>query len=585
MDIERSAKRTKLLIEDGDSSPQNDEDLTINENYAKRFQYNKQREELQRLGEAGVDSDSDSSTDSEDEDDDGVLASGNLDDQVQATLQAIRNKDPRIYDKDYKFYTEIEGPEAPNTGAEPKSKPMYLRDYHRKTLLEGVMETQNDPMETFAQRTYDEEREITRKTLVQEIHGGLQPPSAHSEAEDHANSDADGDFLVTKISTSDTLNISESRLLHPPSHTDLPTEMDADAFLDKFLSTKAWKIPPNSQIKPFESDDEEEEARAEAYEEAYNLRFEDPERSNEKLMTHARDSAARYSARKAGPSLRKRAREIERSRKENEKQKRAMEKARLRQLKLLDMEKKLQKIKDAAGLRDEALDVSQWSAFLEDAWDNEDWEREMRRKFDETYYADQDETNANEASMSKKPRAKKPKWEDDIDIDDLVLDFQGPNNVEAVPFSLSDDEASAQAHVTQINGTNNVEDLESRRNSQTKDKKRQRNERDKQARRERRHIENLVNERLEKEEILANAAPKHQGRFRYRETSPVTYGMTTADILMASDAQLNQYAGLKKLASFRASDQKSKDKRRLGKKARLRQWRKEAFGDERGPNI
>ena len=585
MDIERSAKRTKLFIEDDDSSPQNDEDLTINENYAKRFEHNKQREELQRLGEAGIDSDSGSSTDSGDEDDDGVLASGNLDDQVQATLQAIRNKDPRIYDKDYKFYTEIEGIEAPNTGAEPKSKPMYLRDYHRKTLLEGAMETQNDPIETFAQRTYDEEREIIRKTLVREIHGGLHPSSAHSEAEDHANSDADGDFLVSKISTSDTLNIPESRLSHPPSHTDLPTEMDPDAFLDKYLSTKAWKIPPNSQIKPFESDDEEEEARAEAYEEAYNLRFEDPERSNEKLMTHARDSAARYSARKAGPSLRKRAREIERSRKENDKQKRATEKARLRQLKLLEMEKKLQKIKDAAGLRDEALDVSQWSAFLEEAWDNEDWEREMRRKFDETYYADQDETNANGACMSKKPRAKKPKWEDDIDIDDLVLDFQGQNNVEAAPFSLSDDEAPAQAHVTQINRTHNVKDLESRRNSQIKDQKRQRNERDKQARRERRHIENLVNERLEKEEILANAAPKHQGRFRYRETSPVTYGMTTADILMASDAQLNQYAGLKKLASFRAPDQKSKDKRRLGKKARLRQWRKEAFGDERGPTI
>lgn len=61
--------------------------------------------------------------------------------------------------------------------------------------------------------------------------------------------------------------------------------------------------------------------------------------------------------------------------------------------------------------------------------------------------------------------------------------------------------------------------------------------------------------------------------------------MTAADILMASDAQLNQYAGLKKLASFRTPDQKSKDKRRLGQKSRLRQWRKEAFGNVHGPEI
>lgn len=585
MDSERPAKKTKLFADDDNSSSHDEESLTINVNYAKRFEHNKQREELQRLEEARLDEDSETSTDSEDEDEDGVLASRELDDQVQATLLAIRNRDPRIYDKDHKFYTDPEETEALKTDAAPGPKPMYLRDYHRKTLLEGGIETDNVIGEAIAPQTYDEEQQKIRNTLIKEIHSGVQASGANNEAASATDNDTDEEFLVSKNPASDTGKNSAPTLPHSPDHNGLSTETDPDAFLDKFISTKAWKIPPNSQIKPFESDDEEEEARAEAYEEAYNLRFEDPERSNEKLMTHARDSAARYSARKSGLSLRKRAREAERSRKEAERQKRATEKARLRQLKILEMEKKLQKIKDAAGLRDEALDVSKWSTFLEEAWDNENWEREMRRKFDETYYADQDEGDANDASSSTRRRAKKPKWDADIDINDLVPGFQDIGYADAAPFALSDDETPRQDGESHVRGNGDVDSLDKRRTSQAKDTKRQKIEKDKRARRERRQIENLVDDRLDKEDILANAAPKHQGRFRYRETSPITYGMTTADILMASDAQLNQYAGLKKLASFRTPDQKSKDKRRLGQKARLRQWRKEAFGNVHGPEI
>jgi protein KRI1 len=46
---------------------------------------------------------------------------------------------------------------------------------------------------------------------------------------------------------------------------------------------------------------------------------------------------------------------------------------------------------------------------------------------------------------------------------------------------------------------------------------------------------------------------------------------------------LNQFVGLKKLAAFRDPTKKQKDRKHLGKKARLRNWRKETFGDENGP--
>src|SRR3979490_2161379 len=49
------------------------------------------------------DEDSDSSSD-EDEDDEGFLATEALDAQISATLQAIRSKDPRVYDEKVTFY-------------------------------------------------------------------------------------------------------------------------------------------------------------------------------------------------------------------------------------------------------------------------------------------------------------------------------------------------------------------------------------------------------------------------------------------------------------------------------------------------
>ena len=78
----------------------------------------------------------DESSSSEDEDDTGVLATEELDKEIFATLTAIRNKDPRVYDGKTSFYTPIDA----STGGDArprKEKPMYLRDYHRENLLAG----------------------------------------------------------------------------------------------------------------------------------------------------------------------------------------------------------------------------------------------------------------------------------------------------------------------------------------------------------------------------------------------------------------------------------------------------------------
>jgi protein KRI1 len=83
---------------------------------------------------------------------------------------------------------------------------------------------------------------------------------------------------------------------------------------------------------------------------------------------------------------------------------------------------------------------------------------------------------------------------------------------------------------------------------------------------------------------LNNSMPEtsRSASFRYRETSPKSFGLTSRDILLADDKQLNEFAGLKKLAAFRDPDKKKKDLKHLGKKARLRKWRMDTFGNEEG---
>jgi len=105
-------------------------------------------------------------------------------------------------------------------------------------------------------------------------------------------------------------------------------------------------------------------------------------------------------------------------------------------------------------------------------------------------------------------------------------------------------------------------------------------EKKRESKKERRIIEQLVEDQMQLE--IDNSLSSKKAGFRYRETSPKSFGLTSRDILLADDKQLNEFAGLKKLAAFRDAEKKRKDMKHLGKKARLRKWRLDTFGDEEG---
>ncbi|KAB2572894.1 KRR1 interacting protein 1 subgroup [Lasiodiplodia theobromae] len=577
----RPAKRAKLLDDDDASSVSGGEEVSfkINEEFARRFEYNKKREEKQRLEEKygknskEADDDEDSSS-SEDEDDDAMLATEALDAEISATLNAIRNKDPRVYDANAKFYSDWTPENLPTN--EKKEKPITIRDYHRQNLMEGKI-------------TGDEDEDTPAVPYAQE-QAALKKELASVAKADESDDEDEDDFLVAKDKPKKdkaAAPAAAAATSTKPKKIELDVEnadKDPENFLSNFLSSRAWTLDTD-KFAPLESEDEDDDRRADEFEFAYNMRFEDPATANEKLQTFARDAVAKTSVRREEKSARQKQRDKERERKEALKREKEEDKARLRKLKIEEMEEKLNMIKEAAGLSGKEFNLDDWRDVLDADWDDDRWDQEMQKRFGDGYYAEKegaasdsdDDGEGKKKKKNKKP--KKPTWDDDIDIKDIIPDFE--DDEEAPAFTLSGDEDEEDGGVQLPNDNAEGSDEETVSKKKKKSKKDEIDAK-RAARRERRIIESLVDQNIDVE-LAAKQTENAPARFRYRETSPTTFGLTARDILLADDAQLNQFAGLKKMASWRDPEKKKKDKKKLGKKARLREWRKETFGDEEGP--
>jgi len=503
--------------------------------------------------------DSEDSEEGVDEDDAAELLDEALDEEVNATLQALRAKDPRIYNKEVKFYHEADEDGDAMDGVE-KEQSMTLRQFHTKNLLEGNFDPEDD--EDAPPKTYAQEQEEVRQNLVKEM---------HAAAEEDGEAD---DFLVAKPKPAskkkDRVKITAEDVEQ--------ADKDPETFLSNFMASRAWVPTGTSRFQPLESDDDSEEAAADEWENSYNLYFEDTAGANEKIMTYARDAVASTTVRRDDATGRRKAREAARAKREHERKQKEQELARLRKLKVEEMEQKVQQIRKIGGLSGRDFKMEEWKDVLEADWSDDQWDVEMQKRFGDAYYDERDAGSDNEAegAGSKKKKVSKPKFDDDIDIKDLVPDFKDDEE-ERPDITLSSDEEDAG-----VGAGDDEEEEATKSKKSSKKRKQERADAKSAARRDRRLIENLVDSNLEYEAKLATK-PKAPTRFRYRETSPTSFGLTARDILLADDAHLNEFAGLKKLATFRDPAKKKKDKKQLSKKARLRQWRRDTFGDEEGP--
>ncbi|PRT56023.1 Protein kri1 [Wickerhamiella sorbophila] len=493
-----------------DLSGESDNDtLTVNQEYAQRLDRNKSRQEYDTLKEKyGSDIDEDSP--SEDEDDVGDLVTEEIDQGIEKVIETIRHNPEALKNPEVKFFPDVDSTLPTKV---KKDKPMYLKDYHRQTLLSNA---KDEEMPT--EESYNELQARQKAELISALNGDV---------------DEDEDFLTKRT---EQREVEEIQLPNP--------EEDEDGFLKGFLSSKGWipkdvdevtgdkKVPTYGEI--VEEDSDEFDDLADKFETAYNFRFEDPDAAE--VISYARDQST---MRRKEDSSRRRARDKKRQRREAEENQRKFELARLRKHKVNEVTDKLEKL--ASVLGDDDISAKFTQEDLEGEWDDDEWDKRMKKLFDDEFYSKQDDDWNPQDSVE-------PGAEIDAVGADAEVETQAEPEEETKPVKKETEKIKEVKPLTEMS---------------KKELKRKAQE--------------IVDANTD---LLLDETFKPSAQFCYREVEAESFGLSTRDILLADDKDLNQYVGLKHLAPYRDADRVSKDKKRYAKKRRLREWHKQAFGAE-----
>ncbi|AAS51750.2 ADL170Cp [Eremothecium gossypii ATCC 10895] len=479
---------------------------------------------------------SDEESTSEEEDDYGELITEDVEEGIKNVLEAIRTKDTsELLNPTVRFFEEPEAAVAKLAQAE-RHKPIYLKDYHRMNLLAGeTFAKDGEDFETMdGKPSFAAEQRQERAQILAEI----------NEEVGKAEEDDEDEFLTKKKPSSE---VAQKTALPDPS-------VDDEQFLQAFVEQQAWiprkgdKTVDLDRGEAFEEDDKEFEDAVEQFETAYNFRYEDPNAAE--IVSYARTQAT---IRRSAASTRKRKRDEEKQEKDKDRQEREKAIQKKKKETVYQLSDVLDKIRKEYGAEISEPMVQKLTAtLLNGSYDDSKWDEVVGELFDEEFYQQEG----------------KPTWDEN---DEIMGDFYAGNADD------DDDAAPTEDHA-------NGEKEKKSKKEGTKEKK--------AKKQEKKELRNIIEESVEQNKLaLIEKVEEERGRtkekdldikFRYREVSPESFGLTTREIFMADDAALNEYIGLKKFAPYRAKELRNKDKRKVMKAKRLKEWRKKVFNNENG---
>ncbi|KAK6114859.1 hypothetical protein DH2020_007128 [Rehmannia glutinosa] len=544
--------RLKLFDGDGDTSDDDVSKIEINHEFAKRYEHNKKREELQRyeelkkqgrVGSSGSDSEGSSS-----EEEELIKPSKKTDSKFFDALLKVKKQDPVLKNKDAKlFNSDSEGDDDSENASEKKEKkkkPMYLKDVVSKHLIEAgpefddeETEEEDDDGNKEKVKSYSEEQEELRKEFLKAV----------NEEEEN---DEEGDFLKLKSSESkDEEDEDEDEIEDKlDEYFGEDEKLDENTmFLKDYFRNRMWIDDGKSKRMGDEeiefSEDEEEIERQEDYERDFNFRFE--ENAGDRVLGHSR---------KVEGSVRKKenARKSQRERKEERmvqaEFERKEELKRLKNLKKKEINEKLEKIREVAGIgKDESVFLDEDD--LEEEFDPEAYDKKMKEAFGDGYYDAEDVD---------------PGFGSDDDQDGDGVEFEKPD------FDKEDELLGLPKGWDEANGSG--EGFLSARQRILKDKLSVENENEigedgddgpKEGKRKRKRktseVEKAVREELMEEYYkldYEDTIGDLKTRFKYKPVKAKRFGLSPEEILKMDDKELNQYVSLKKIAPYREKEWK-----------------------------
>lgn len=590
---------TTMDLFDDASEPAGEERLSINQSYADRYHHNKRRIELEQLQEkygpnATADDLSDDESDSDDvtEDEEGEQLTPQMDAAILRTLQRIREKNSDLYDAENRIFDAEKA--ALNTDelapAKASHKKVTLQDYQRSRMMDALKHS-SDPAREFADATvHVPEREDTQRPTHDDEQEAIRAEFINAAGNEddtdelfHVRRDEDDEHdtyrsrLMSALGDEGDENKIRS-LLRDHTH-DASRSKENEDFLMNYILNRGWvdndmpTTAANARDWKAEAEELESEASfdsaADAFEHAYNFRFEDPSLAQkafaiESFPRHTENSIRRSDDR------RKKSRHERAERKKQEKETKMRELDQLKALKRQDIADKLKKLRQVSG-SDNRMDGHAFDGIdFDKDFDPTEHDRLMQAQFDEEYYAQADKH--------------KPKWDDDIEIDDIIAaeakpakkskrgkqvvadDVMDADFVEGQDAKLSKKERKALKKKEKKAAKNkkgehgddavDIDDMDADKAPAMTDADRQQQARE------------LMDEyyNLGYEDMIGDTPT----RFKYASVPKDDYGLSAVEILMADDADLNNVVGLKRLQPYRRGS-----KRPSNLKTRLKRFRED----------
>ncbi|CAG99369.1 Kri1p [Kluyveromyces lactis] len=494
---------------------------------------------------AEVDDDDEDSSTSEEEDDYGELITEEVEEGIQKVLDAIKNNETdKLLNPGVKFFEEPEKAVEKLAKTE-KHKPVYLKDYHRMNLLNGNVNADDDEDLEFetvdGKQSFASHQREERNQLLSEI------KDAFNGDDDAEEGDEEEDGFLKKKEPQNKRE-SEVKLPNP--------KVDDEKFLEEFVNQQAWIPKKGDKVINLDrrgtdiEEDEDFDDAVEQFENAYNFRYEDPNAAE--IVSYARTQAT---LRRSATSSRRRKRDEEKAikdKEEEEKQKAVQKKKKEKVNQLTDVLEQVKK-EYGADIKEEHVKALT-DTLINGNFEDGKWDEVIGTIFNDEFYNQED----------------KPTWDEN---DDIMGEFYAEQETED---HAEDDETLAS------------DSGEPKKKKSKKDKIQEKRDKKKDKKQLHEMVEKAVDERKvdiieQVEEERGRSTEKNsEVKFRYREVSPESFGLTTREIFTADDADLNEFIGLKKFAPYRPKELTSKDRRKVTKSRRLREWRKKVFNTEEG---
>ncbi|PRQ41511.1 putative KRR1 interacting protein [Rosa chinensis] len=607
---------------DSETEDKNAPNLKINEEYARRYEHNKNREDLHRyedLKKRGLVDDDHSDSDSSSEDDDDVVLAANSKKKDLEFFDAIikvKNRDPILKNKEVELFksdeTEVEdaGNETEDTSlvkeedsktkkkkknsneteeeeegskTKKKKKKVYLKDVVANHLLEDGAELPEDDGKQFL-KSYSEEQEQIRREFLE--------AAAKEEEED------EGEILRVKGSNSavgDEADEEFDKKLDEYFGQDLD---DNARFLRDFFKNKMWLDKGNQGRGATEVRDEdlemvsEDEMEIERQEE-YEYRFQ--ENAGDQVLGHAREVEG--SVRKK-VKARKEQRKSKEERMEIARLEREEELRHLKNLKKKENDDRVKKIMKIAGIKEGEESLFD-SKELENEFDPQEYDRMMKKAFDDEYYGNDDSDFCSDMDEDG-GEIEKPDFDKEDELLGLPKGWDGAGSSDgflAVREKIlklkeetggdNDEEEEDQEEEKEEDGDEDEDEEGEGEGEEEKEEDGDEDEEGEGEGEEEKLSEEGKQDKKRKLAILERAKKEMldeyykldyedtigdlKTRFRYAKIKPNRFGLTTAEVLVMDEKELNQYVSLKKLAPYAEKEWKVPNSKRNEIKKRARE--------------